>query len=358
MKQLSRPRTLWLAAWVFMAAVLIGAFPGGGAAGPTGRERLLVVAGAGPHQVADVYDGRGRLLHTVYGPADAALTWSPNGKMLAITSRAGVWVERANGSGKRQLVSITTSCRSTCQGLSVAWTPDGKTLAVGGVDPHRTGFELIDVATGRVTLIGKQRHYVFYSPIAFSPNGRWLAYAFSSGNVGTTSCCVEELVVSRADGTHPRVLHQFGDPIHDGPTFATWSPDSTRIAYTDDGESPKDPRLAIVDVRSGRMRALNPRHVYDQYPAWSPNARRLALTQYAAPVFTVATDGSHFHPLQIKGTAALWLRDGDLLIAVGKTRHQTETSHRIERLPGARGKPRMFVTLPGHQQLLRFQAAR
>jgi dipeptidyl aminopeptidase/acylaminoacyl peptidase len=340
-----------LACAVAVAGVCVGAWASGSAAGSGLRERLLVVSSVlrSRRQVGHVYDGSGRLVHTLVSPEFASLSWSPNGRMAAIVSKNSVWVERANGGDRRLLVRIKTRCTTECTDLSVAWTSNGRRLAVGGTDPHTTGFELVDVATGRAMAIGKPHSFVFYSPIAFSPNGRWLEYGFSGGKAGTASCCVEELVVSRADGTKPRVLHDFGDPIHDGPEDSTWSPDSTRIAFTDDGRDPKDPRLAIVDVRSGRLHALNPHQIYDQYAAWSPNGRRLALAQYRGSVFTVATNGSGLRSLHAKAVGVVWLRDGDLLLARADV---------IDILPGGQGSPRTFIVLPGREQLDNFQEAR
>lgn len=342
-------------AFALVAAWCVGLCIQGVAGAGTAGERLLIVSAAGPsyRAVGHVYDGSGRLVQTIEAPLHASLTWSPNGAMIAITDSAGVWVERANGSNKRQLLATKTKCTISClSSPTVAWTPDGKQLAVGGVDPKTTGFALVDVASGRVTPLRAPKPFVFYRPIAFSPNGRWLAESFSSGDSGTASCCVEALVVAHADGSHPRVLHRFGDPIHDGPGVATWSPDSTRIAFTDDGRDSRDPRFAVVDVQSGRLHPLDPYKVYDQSPAWSPDGTRLALTQYVGPAFTVAADGTDFHSLGVQGTLAIWLRDGDVLIAAG------DTGHTIVDIPGGQGEtPRTLITLPGREQMLSMREA-
>lgn len=351
-------RTLAVALTVTLAALVAAAAGGTQARSTTNPERLLVVAYASPtyHPVAHIYDLTGRLLHTVRAAAGTSLTWSPDGTRIAVTAGtgyagpAGVWVERADGSGRKRLLTTKTRCLSTCQSMpTVAWTSDGKQLAVGGVDPNTTGFELITVATGRMKALAKPRRYVFHTPIAYSPDGRYLSEALTAGNGGTASCCVSELLVRPADGGAPRVLHKFGDPIHDGPGAATWSPDASQIAFTDDGRDPRDPRLAIVDVQSGQLHPLDAHNAYDQGPAWSPDRKTLALAQSIGPVFTIGTDGSNFQMLPVSGTAAVWLHDGDLAIAAGKNGHQITIIHN--------GLVATTFSLPAHEQVFSLHEA-
>ncbi len=70
----------------------------------------------------------------------------------------------------------------------------------------------------------------------YSPSGDALAYLDSPRGSWASS----RLMVANADGSDPRVLVQ-GDQID----FPRWSPDGTRIAYTDGG------RTDVVDVATG-----------------------------------------------------------------------------------------------------------
>jgi WD40 repeat protein len=87
----------------------------------------------------------------VNAPSGTTITWSPDGWQLALADAAGLWVERADGSGKRELLKKRTTCTIVCLGTTAVWSPDGRTLAVGGVDPITTGFVRFEVSSGRVS---------------------------------------------------------------------------------------------------------------------------------------------------------------------------------------------------------------
>jgi dipeptidyl aminopeptidase/acylaminoacyl peptidase len=254
-----------------------------------------------------------------------------------VSDRGGLTIERSDGSGARRLATIRTACTADCLASpGVAWSLDGTRIAVGGVDPRTTGFEVIDVANGRITPIAVPVRRGLYVPLGFSPNGRLLAYSLIGG---MRRIAESELFVARPDGLGRRLVHRFHDS-HDGAGTASWSPDSTRLAFTNDGADRRDPRFEIVNVRTGSQRALDPRHVYDQAPAWSPDGTDLAMAQSSGSVFTVASDGSDFHSLGLRGSTVAWLRNGDLLVGRGSSAHQAAL-FRI-----GHGPARTLFTLP------------
>ena len=344
------PRAAAVLLLIVAAAVALAA---GSVSAPTGQ--LLVVAAApqasknGPVEieVAHLYDAGGQLLDTAAAPDIlSGLSWSPDGTQVAVVNNGGVWVEQADGSARRQLLTRQWRCSFCVSPATVAWAPDGMHLAVGGADPKSNGFELVDVASGQATPLRPPHPTVNFFPIAFSPDGKLLAYTRTTGHTGSRNCCTLALMVAQADGTSPRVLYRFNDPFHDSPA-ASWSPDSTRIAFTDDGGDGgalKDPRFVIVEVASGKPHILNPRQIADQIPVWSQDGTHLALWQYKAPAFTIAADGTEYHPLGANVFVWQWLHDGDLLV--------TDASDRtVSELPSGGGPAHPLFTLPAHEHL-------
>jgi WD40 repeat protein len=132
-----------------------------------------------------------KLLGTLEGarpPVHSPLAFSPDGKTLAAIDSSGgvqVAVVKLWDVAQRQMI---TTLRPSKNIWAVAFSPDGKTLALGGggFDPQRgttTGeVRLWDVATGkeRATFLGRTN---LVRSLAFSPDGKTLASGSEDGNV-------------------------------------------------------------------------------------------------------------------------------------------------------------------------------
>jgi Tol biopolymer transport system component len=195
-----------------------------------------------PVFVANV-DGTGVRQITPDGIDGFAARWSPDGSMLVYQQRHGGTSEIGNlfvvdvATGEATQITDLDPENYGLWALLPSFSPDGQTIIFhmprGPNDDVSTRWDLwsVPVAGGEPTLVVRNASMGVYAP-----DGGTLAYLDSPRGDWTSS----RLMVADVDGSDPRLLVQ-GDRIE----FPRWSPDGTRIAYTDaDG-------IHIVDVSTG-----------------------------------------------------------------------------------------------------------
>jgi Tol biopolymer transport system component len=197
-----------------------------------------------PVFVANV-DGTGVRQVTPDGIDGFAARWSPDGSSLVYQGRNAAGIEIGN------IFVVDVATRETTQitdldpafygwwALHPSFSPDGQAIIFhmprGPNDDVSTRWDLwsIPVAGGEPTLVVRNASMGVYAP-----DGERLAYLDSPRGEWTSS----RLMVAGEDGSDPRLLVQ-GNQIE----FPRWSPDGTRIAYSDaDGTH-------IVDVSTGEV---------------------------------------------------------------------------------------------------------
>jgi TolB protein len=163
-------------------------------------------------------------------------TWSPNGSQIAFVSDASsyhpvAWLMDADGSNKRQLLSISSLLEAAD---SMSWSPDGKKLAVTVFGPDVSQITLLDAVRGVAQPFTDHTRGAF-DP-AWSPDGSLLAYVVREG--GQTGIRLRGL-----DSSAETVVARGGlarSPV--------WAPDGGRLAYLSAKGGTFD--LYTVDVKN------------------------------------------------------------------------------------------------------------
>jgi tricorn protease len=104
-------------------------------------------------------------------------SWSPDGKTVAYTTDVSgeqqIAIRPALGGAEKILTHFGSGFYYTPE-----WSPDAKRLAFSDAN-HRLW--LLDIANGKTTVVTQNRYSEIHDQ-SFSPDGRWLAYSFSSPN--------------------------------------------------------------------------------------------------------------------------------------------------------------------------------
>jgi Tol biopolymer transport system component len=161
-------------------------------------------------------DGNDQVRLTNNNIFDDHPTWSPDGSKIAFLSQrpsgeSAIFLMNADGSGKTEITPITVP---NYRNKIISWSPDGRQLAVG----HVNGIDIVDAD-------GTNRRFltVGFDP-AWSPDGSKILFALprTIGNPGT-------LNTIRPNGSESRLFMAIL-PYGSITGYPDWSPDSTRIA--------------------------------------------------------------------------------------------------------------------------------
>lgn len=120
-----------------------------------------------------------------------------------------------------------------------------------------------------------------------------------------------QLIVADADGENPRVILESARPI----MSPAWSPDGEWLAYVSFENRVSE--IYVQRVRSGERRRVSARAGINGAPAWSPDAKRLALTLSGSggnpDIYLLDLDTQVLHRLTDDAaidTEAAWSPDG------------------------------------------------
>ena len=249
---------------------------------PSGEQVVFVWDGDNQDNF-DIYVklvGEGTPLRVTHDPAaDRSPAWSPDGRQIAFmrfgsqpAGAADVMLVPPIGGPERKLAQIDSLQidRPQWRSLGLAWSPDGKYLAVVGRDsPQKPyGIFLLSVETGAKRRLTQPRVSTGrdLSP-DFSPDGQKVAF------VRGTSGSLADIYVVGVTGGQPERVTDLGAPIGG----LAWTSDGREIIfsagfpgrgaiYRIPASGGKPPQVAAVGEASGK-------------PALAPEARRLAYAR-------------------------------------------------------------------------------
>jgi WD40 repeat protein len=225
-----------------------------------------------------------------YDPLDwiYSVAWSPDGKYLAVggltdPEGSNTQLEIFNYNGTS--LTITASIWYGFEVDSVAWSPDGKYLAIGGTDPtvpNTDELQIYQFTGPSLNFITSQNYGSRIRSVAWSPDGKYLAiggYWFDN----------YKLQIYQFTGSSLSFItsQDYGGPSGDAIWTLAWNPDGKYLALG--GFPDKDlgqTELEIFSFNGSSLTITTSLHYGDELDAiaWSPDGRSLAIGGYRSAI--------------------------------------------------------------------------
>jgi TolB protein len=176
-------------------------------------------------------------------------TWSPSGGQIAFVSdknsyNTAVWMMNRDGTAAQQLLPINEAHQADD---ALSWSPDGKQIAVASFGKEVSQIALLDPVRRTLRTLTEQPRGAL-DP-AWSPDGKAIAYAARE---------------STAMDIRVRLLDEEVDqPVVKGglARAPTWSPDSRHLAYISSRDGSFEIYVVDIITESGKPVAANERQL-------------------------------------------------------------------------------------------------
>ena len=242
-------------------------------------------------------DGSGLRRLTPSGSDIGLFEWAPDGNRIAYLDRQGALrLVRPDGRG-RVLLAASSPLRSP---WSLSWSPDGKAIAVLARDPaDGPPTPPNAVSDLRIYVVpiggGAPRRLPSGDVIDFdwSPQGDEIVYADGAGRQR----------IIRTDGSKPRPF--FPRPQSRGKGLPTWSPDGAHVGFIGFGGPVRRGRFVdryagiyVADADGNNLHLVTS-HAYNEYGfAWSPDGRWILYGRANREgIYVIGADGRNNHKL-------------------------------------------------------------
>ena len=286
---------------------------------------------------------------------------SPDGKKLAFTSEDGVWVVPLHGNVSDNIagepVRLANVPGAWNFANTLAWSADGKWIAVNGGGDGSDDVYIVPVAAGepRKIQLPARGGGSFTYRLSLSPDGENLAFsALNLDNLTLEGDAITQMMtryvyVIPSSGGEPR-------KISSGPgTFPSFSPDGRLIAYVtyyfkqvpeSNGRATLYSDLWVVDSSGGTPIQLASAEGLLAGPIWSPNKTFLAMQNKIDAggkeilIYQLSPDGSGVgEPVKIalpgysQGMLAGWTPENELGIFI-----RSSSSSAVYTVPSSGGR--------------------